>query len=526
MKTINYIATVIALMASTYIQGAGADTVKTFPSLEKIEIQRARMQWENTLNAAGMKFGDMDRGSFTTLGVYTGSGDYHRVQEGSENKGILFQTQRYDRLNDKILVKGTFTFNMDKEFDKGWSDVYNPYNGNPFIYGSSVRGTYETQLFDLGLRVYSKYKSRFNYGLAIDYKVADIARQRDPRSRSYHLNYSLVPSVVYEINGKQTIGANLSYRFGKEKMPGLTTIQTDPNLKYYTFSGLEHVDGTIGGYKGFSRQFLSDYCGGAIQYNYRGEKSRVLISAGFDAKWEETLGSVRQSPGSYNEFTYSFLADYISEKGNLMQNIRAEATIKDGGADEFRQELNSELDTLTGITTETWETIYVYKNRFVVKTSDYRLSWSLTSTDPDKRGYRWSVGAEAGYEGFSNNYYLPSSEYSSGKILIGLNGKVRLLDSHKGRLVLSASSVASLNTSAKLDLATESIVGDEILKPDFEYHKMNTIRINGELRYTFRLRMVKSTPILGYASLYGGNTSAQGGKGWYTAGVSIGILTL
>ncbi len=526
MKKINYIATLIAMMASTYVQGAGADTLKTYPSLEKTEIQRSIMQWESTLNAAGMKFGEMDRGTFTTLGVYNESGDYHRTQEGSEIKGLLFKTQRYDKLNDKVLVKGTFTFNMNKEYDKGWSDVYNPYNSNPFIYGSSIRGTYETQLFDLGLRVYTKYKSRLNYGFAIDYKVADIARQRDPRSRSYLLNYSLVPSVVYEIRGRQSIGANLSYRFGKEKMPGLTTIQTDPNMKYYTFSGLEHVEGTIGGYKGFSRQFLSDYLGGAIQYNYRGEKNKLLISVGFDGEWEETLGTNRQSPGSYNELTYSFLADYISEKGNLIHDLKAEATIKDGGADEFRQERKTVLDTLTGITTETWETIYEYKNRFVVKTSDYRLSWNLTSTDTDKRGYRWSVGAEAGYEGFSNNYYLPSSEYSFGKIIMGINGKIRLLNGSNGRLVLSAYSGGAFNTAAKLNLATESIVGEEILTPDFDYHKANIFKINGELRYTFRLRMVKSTPILGYASLYGGNTSAQGGKGWYTAGVSIGILTL
>lgn len=526
MRTINYIATIIATLACTVLHGAGADTLKAFPSLEKREMQKTGMQWENTTNAAGMKFGEVDKGSFTTLGVYKGAGDYHRVQEGSESRGLIFETERYDKLSDKIFVKGTFLFNMDKEYDKGWSDVYNSYNNNPFIYGSSIRGTYETQRFDLGLRAYTKYKSKVNYGLAIDYKVADIARQRDPRSRSYHLDYSLIPSVIFEINSKHTAGINLSYRFGKEKMPGLTTIQTDPNLQYYTFSGIEHAEGRIGGYKGFARQFLSDYYGGALQYNYRGEESKLLVSAGFEARWEETLGNLRQSPGSYNEFTYSFLADYLLEKNNMLHNIRAEGVIKDGGADEFRQELISVRDTITGVSTETWETIYVYKNRFVVKTSDFRISWSTTAMDPGKKSYRWAAGAEAGYEEFSNNYYLPHSEYASGKLLAGINGKVRLLNSSKGVLILSASAGASLNTSVKLNMATESIIGTEILSPDLEYHKKNTFRINGEMRYTFPLRMIKSTPILGYASLYGGNLFAAGGAGWYSAGISIGILTL
>ena len=526
MRTINYITAIFAIAASTAVQGAQADTLRSFPSLEKREIQKSGMQWENTTNAAGMNYGSVDKGSYTTLGIYNGAGDYHRVQEGSEKRGLLFETERYDKLNDKIFVKGTFSFNMDKEFDKGWSDVYNPYNNNPFIYGSSVRGTYETQKFDLGLRAYTKYKCRFNYGLSIDYKVADIARQRDPRSRSYHLDYSVKPAVVFEIGKKHTAGLNLSYRFGKEKMPGLTTIQTDPNLKYYTFTGLEHAEGKIGGYKGFSRQFLSDYYGGAIQYNYRGEKSKLLVSAGFDARWEETLGNLRQSPGSYNEFTYSLLADYQAERGNMLHNLRAEAVVRDGGADEFRQELNSVIDTLTGVTTETWNTIYVYKNRFVVKTSDFRISWNTTSLDAGRNSYRWMAGAEAGYEGFSNNYYLPHSEYASGKLLFSVNGKARLLNSRKGVLILSASAGASLNTSSKLSLATQSVIGDEILTPDFEYHQKNTIKINGELRYTFPLRMIKSTPILGYASLYGGNLFAAGGAGWYSAGISIGILTL
>jgi len=36
----------------------------------------------------------------------------------------------------------------------------------------------------------------------------------------------------------------------------------------------------------------------------------------------------------------------------------------------------------------------------------------------------------------------------------------------------------------------------------------------------------KVSNILGYAKIYGGNIFASGSKQWYSAGLSIGILTL
>jgi RNA polymerase sigma factor (sigma-70 family) len=165
---------------------------------------------------------------------------------------------------------------------------------------------------------------KFNYGVGLDYKVADMSRQRDPRSRSYLLDYKLVPSITYNIDKKNIIGLNLSYRMEKEKMPNLTTVQTDPNLKYYDFRGLNYADGKIGGYKGFQRQFVSDFFGLAGQYNYIGVSSKFLLSVGMDYQKQEVLGNKKQSPGSYNSFNYSPLADNNIEqsyKTNVINKV-------------------------------------------------------------------------------------------------------------------------------------------------------------------------------------------------------------
>ncbi len=82
----------------------------------------------------------------------------------------------------------------------------------------------------------------------------------------------------------------------------MSTVQTDPNLKYYTFKGLQNAIGTIGGYRGFSRQFIGNSYGGDIQYGYDGDNVKIVTSAGIVFKDEDTFGDKKQSPGSYNVF--------------------------------------------------------------------------------------------------------------------------------------------------------------------------------------------------------------------------------
>lgn len=522
MKKISIFIVITSLICSPlYTQGK--DTLKVYPDFQKREIQLLKQVWNYTDNAAGMGFSAVSRGSLTSLQKYYSNGDYHRVQEGSANNGLTFSTERYDRFNEKVHVKGTFMFNMNTEENRGWSDVVNTYNSNPYIYGSSVRGNYESQKFDLNLKVFSVLKGGFNYGLTIDYKVADISRQRDPRSRTYVLDYSVIPSITYSYSENSSVGINLKYRFDKEKMPGLTTVQTDPNLKYYTFTGLENAIGRIGGYRAFSRQFIGDYAGGALQYNWRNNNYNLILSAGMDMYWQETLGDKKQSPGSFNSLNYYLTSIFQIKKSTWLHNVGLNVLVKDSGADEHRQNLVSVRDTVTGITTENWVTIYTYKNRFIASVADISFKWDTYSLKGDT--YRWRAGFSAGYNSFKNIYYLPKSEYLSGRLTAGLNGTY-IQSLKKGRKIIFEGAVnGGLNTSAKLDLSSQTEISDNILIPDLAYHKLNTIEVSGSMKYTFPLQFIKNAGISGYARIYGGNLFA-GDSDWSSFGFAIGILTL
>jgi len=527
MRNLNIILiTVLTLLVSGVTWSQKKDTIKPPSSIQEREMAILNQQWGLTDNSAGMGYNRVATGSFATLGLFMNEGDYHRAQEGSSNQGLEFRTERYDSFNEKIFVKGSFAFVMDSEKERAWSDVFHTYNSNPFIFGSSVKGDYETQKFDLNVKIFTAPIGRFNFGVTVDYHVADMSRQRDPRSRSYLLDYSLIPSISYSIDKRNFIGLNAYYRMEKETMPGLTTIQTDPNLKYYTFTGLEHIEGKIGGYKGFERQFLSDITGGAVQYNYSGDRDKFIIALGVDAQWLQSLGDKKQSPGSYNEFTYKVVSNLLMNRKYSIHDFVLRASIKDGGANEFRQSLESNRDPITGNVTETWITNYTYINRYVVKTADIFASWRMLKKVGEDKGYNWSFGSQVAYSQFENYYYLPSSSYSVGKFYAGINGS-KVVDLNRGkRLELSAKAILGLKTSSSLTLGTESEISSMILDTDLAFHDRTTTEIAGNLRFTFPLNLGKNIKALGYARLDAGNIFADGSQSWFSTRFSIGILTL
>jgi hypothetical protein len=520
------ISTIVAsIFVTCLLSGQNKNSLQLYPDFQKREVQVIKQIWNTTDNAAGMGYSNVNSGSLTSLNKYYSNGDHHRVQEGSANNGLTFSTERYDRFSKKVYVRGSFAFNMNTEKDRAWSDVVNTYNSNPYIFGSSVRGDYGSQNFDLNLKVFSVKQNGLNYGFTINYHVADISRQRDPRSRTYVLDYSVIPSVTYSFNSNNSIGVNLNYRFDKEKMPGLSTVQTDPNLKYYTFSGLENAIGRIGGYRAFSRQFIGDNVGGALQYNFKNKNVNWLISIGMDAAWQETLGDKKQSPGSFNSFNYNILSNLLIQKNHYLHNFIFNIKIKDSGADEHRQNLVSSRDTLTGITTENWVTIYTYKNRFVSQTSDMNLKWDLYSLKKSNDSYNWRVGINAGYSSFSNVYYLPKSDYSAGRLVAGLSSTYVLTVKKQQKLFFEGRFNSGINTGAELNLASQTEISENILIPDLEFHKRNTAEVYGSVKYTFPLQFVKNSRLSGYAKLYGGNLFA-GKANWSNFGFAIGILTL
>ena len=163
---------------------------------------------------------------------------FHRVQEGNQDNSLRFFTERYQHLGRYLYGYGKFDFDMGRTKNRRWSDVRRTYNSDPFISGSEVAGSYDRQDISLTAAVGTTAFGPWRFGLRLDYQLGDLSRLRDPRSRSEMLDYRLAPSFTYSI-GRSTLGLEGHYRRYKEKIPDITTVQTDPNMKYYTMTGME-----------------------------------------------------------------------------------------------------------------------------------------------------------------------------------------------------------------------------------------------------------------------------------------------
>lgn len=492
---------------------------------QRLTLEEMLQPYALTNNAAGMGLFQPSAGSLTHLGVFREAGDFHRAQEGNADNGFDFSTLRYDTFSDKLFMKGSFHYTLDKEKERPWSDVMDPWFSIPFIYGSSIAKDYSKH--DCGL-TFDLYTAPLwdvvSFGIKTDYSVADISGLRDPRPRTGYLDWQAVPSVLFTF-GAHHVGLDAGYGHSKEKLSGLTTIQSYPNLYYYKMSGLDHVDGAIAAYSGFKRQFSGGRFLGDLSYSYTGDRAKLLLSGGVEYQKLDAYGDKMQSPGSYNCFTYNGLADFVlMPGGGLLHRFHLEGKYGDGGADELLQELTSEKDPVTGATTETWETLYEYKNRYMLKTLDAEFSYKLFGTD-GYYDYRWSLGARAGLTGFRKQYYLPYSEFEASGLDGVLEGSAVLFARKGHKVDLAAEAGYYKHRDTVLDLHEDNLYTQEVLVPDGDYYSKDYVHGTAALTWQFPLNLGKAGLANGYVRLDGGLRKALPDGSLYRVALTVGLFT-
>nr|WP_320039626.1 DUF6850 family outer membrane beta-barrel protein [uncultured Bacteroides sp.] len=491
---------------------------------EKRDLELVQQLWMNTQNAAGLSLMPIENGGISVMSVGRTSGSFNRVQEGNAENKLSFSSERFDRIGESIYIYGKFDFNMSRQFERSWSDVLETYNSDPYIYGSSLKGKYDYQKFNLFAKIATKEIKRFTFGTQISYTVSDFSRLKDPRSRDCLADYSIIPSTTYRLNKTQIIGLNLKYRHRKEKTPSVMTVQTDPNMKYYTFTGMENVEGKTGGYSSFKREFVNDIFGIGFDYNFRSGKLNSLNSITFDSEKESIWGTNKQSPGNYKEKVYAFSSynTYKSEKA--LHSLEINAKISDGKANEFRQELISKTDTATGIISQHWNTLFIYKGRYTVSMNNILAHYRRYSLKNENK-YNSYIGAMAQYSSFSNQYNLPLSSLKVSNLSGGIEGGVKLLGikSHSLWFESQASYMHVLNAEMNLSNSS-SDYAKQVLIPDMEYYNSSCVRANASLQYVFPLKF-KSSNNTGYIKLWGENTWAKSSREKRSIFLSIGIYT-
>ena len=490
----------------------------------QLTLETLFQPYSRTYNAAGMGLFQPASGSKTQIKVFDQAGDYHLAQQGESDYGFEFSTLRYDSFSDKFFMRGSFYYSLDREKNRKWSDVMDPWFSIPYTYGSSIAKDYDTHDCGLSLDLYTApLWEKVSFGLKTNYRVADISGLRDPRPRTGFLDLQLVPSVLLTL-GNHHIGLDAGYGYSKEKLSGLTTIQSYPNLYYYKMKGLDHVDGAISAYSGFKRQFVGSRLRGDLSYAYRQDALEALVSGGVEYAFLDAYGDKMQKPGSYNYREYNAQAELTFRGSSLVHNLRLEGLYKDAGGDEFLQELTSVKDPETGATTETWETLYQYTNIYMLGKVDasvaYRLFGGFTGKD-----YRWSAGLSVGYSGFDKEYHLPYSQFKASALRLGVEGSFRLLNAKGHKVELSAAVKGSKAADPVLTLTEENLYVEEVLRPDSAYYSKDYVTVGGGLEWQFPLSLGKAGKANGYVRAEGSYLKALPEGSLATVQLAVGLYT-
>ena len=484
----------------------------------------AMQLWQQTENAAGLGIEYSRNRGYAEFNVEHRDGDYHRVQEGGQRNQLKFTTERYQQISMLLVGYGRFQFDMDRTQDRAWCDVMRPYNSNPFFSGSSIMGKYDTQDFDLTAAISTipiplsgkSMDREMTFGVKLDYQVADLSRLRDPRSRSELLDYQMTPAVTY-VFGRHTIGLNGHYHRRKEKMPGLVTVQDDPNLKYYLMSGMEQASGTLGGYKGYSREWVNHEFGAELNYGYQNGAINSLTSVSISRGAEDAWGQYKYEPGKYTSYKYKVMSHHRIKSSTLLHQLDLDMNLIQGYADEYRQQLILEKDA-KGYTSYHYETQIEYKKRYQVKTTDasihYRCSWLDNSAINGYLGFRYSL------QYVSDKHLLPLSDFQYNHFNIQVEGGTSFFNK---RLWIDLSGTYHFADNVELNLADPtSDYAQQVWLPDQAYYKANYWQGHAEVKYTFPLT-IKKQPTQWYAKAYGDFLKTNNQMDRKTIGIAIGI---
>lgn len=475
--------------------------------------------WRHTNSASGLTIDSLEDRGFAEFDFRHHSGSYHRVQEGRQTNTLAFRTESYRHIGRYLYGYGSFVFDNGRTKDRAWSDNMRTYFSNPFITGSAVKARYDFQDFDLSMRVGTIDFSGWRYGIGLDYKVGDMSRLRDPRSRARVLDYRIGPSVSKTM-GAHTLGLTGWYHRYKEKIPSITTIQSQANLYYYQMTGLEAVTGTIGGYSGFGREYVDHEFGAEVQYGYKSEGfssvSAMSLARGSEDIWEQ----YERQPAHFYEYLYRIQSHNRIHRSSLIHHIDLDARYRQAYADEYRPLLVVTTDSVHGYNSYRYDNQFTYRKRYQLKALDLDLGYRIDFVEGGAVKNYTGLGARL--TDIRQKHLLPTSTFDLRTIDLRAYYAHALLSNR--RLWLRADVDYHIADKALMNLGnTSTVYATEVLLRDMDYYAANCLTVGLSAKYEFPLH-IKGYHNLAYIKAYGQTHQAQRSMSATTAGFSLGIF--
>ena len=472
--------------AAQSLSAASGDAVSRDISSQRDFIFQNNL-WKETSNPSSLSFFGFEKTLGTAeLSTDFLSGTYKRAMDPLRDYGLNFSAESYNPL-DHIDLYGSFTFRQETLEGKTYSENHDPYNGNPYIAGSTLAGDYTKQLFAFKVVSASKLLwNRMRFGVACDYNVGDMSRYNDPRSRVQLADYSITPGLTIELTSKDRLGLSGTYRYRKEKM--LKPVTKSDNIDRYIYcvqKGVSEYSET--GLLFFSRRYVGNYGGGELQYSHMTQELSLLAYSGATYRHDDVIGERKETPGDYGSMGYHGGISSFWGGGKLRHKASLEISYDSGWAQECLQELTTEMND-QGMPDSYWRT--VMKNiRFRNSSASLSAKWQMFGLRDEE--YLWDFGIAFDSELHSSRYILPESHFKTAYLepaIVGGRVLYRKGASEiniSGRLGWHINVQNDLSVNPELDKEKLTTVRDNVTLPDYQTFSRNNLAFSLNVNYIF-----------------------------------------
>lgn len=505
----------------------GISTVSTAQSFYNL--------WLETANDASISMPGMVGDRLAEINYSYSDGDFKGVMEAKSNHIFGFRSLGFVPLK-KINLWGKFEYSHDKMSGKAYSDLYLPYSklytpnsylsnsfskyypkfddlgrlyaGNPYQVGSPTKSNYTAQNFDFQVKAASVRLFDFlTAGLGFNYKINDISRLQDPRSRVITADMSVNPSFIFQLARKHQLGVNFSYEYAKEKINGYVS-KANQASEYYLI-----VQEGLGVFKksvssGFNRRYFNNILGGAIQYAYGmselnncsapSSKSNIsiLVEEDFRALKTNIEDDFRSVPGDYSKFYSKTSFKTQIKHGAAIEKIGLKYYYINSTAQKCFQKIVSTTDPITGVTSSKFETLFSTKsyleNDMIASLSYYHYKLKNTANNGLNQ-YKWYIGANLSFDNSSSKYiyHEPNSSISYNNLLLNLDFGIKAVERNRHELSLNAALGYMQNLNGDYYISTgleDKTISEAVCIPDFEYFTTDCLSVAIGAKYIFPIK--------------------------------------
>ncbi|WP_312136536.1 DUF6850 family outer membrane beta-barrel protein [Sphingobacterium sp.] len=441
------------------------------------------LQWEHSLNAAGLQLDQPNQHSSLAAGYKRTSGNFRRPQAG-ESIGDLHLYTRGNVYLKKGYLQGYFDYSRNSIRNAEYNaSLIDPFREMPYVTADTNASNWLNQHYKIGFKASSApIAEKLHLGLGANFIASSGAKQRDIRTVNRYYQLDLQPSLSYSLNNQHHLGAHFLYKNFKEEANNSNAV-AHISQGYFALLGLGNSFSALGA--GRTMNYQGDAFGGGLQYQYQGA-IKTFLSANYTVQAEDanvTFSNPR--PGGSILLKKWDASIHLQHDGEVfLQGLKADLLYSNINGIEYINEFISGTDS-EGFYTRFQSVRSKYKRQAI----SGRYELLRKSGD----AYNWKAAASLAYNKLDDRYLIPASQMFAENMRYGLEGhKLFSLSANlKSQLSIGLRMLLSKNMDAAYEYsgsAADTLPVMDLEQRNFQFYKADYQQFELPIYYSQQLR--------------------------------------